>query len=66
MIDRTTLDLRIAEHSATTARINQCDWRQQREPQRRAMRIVAADICMALAALLDLGRASGRRLTPTA
>ena len=41
MIDRTTFDLRIAEHSTTTARSNRFDW-QHSQPTRRPIRTLAA------------------------
>ena len=57
MIDRTTLDLRIAEHSTTTASINASDWQQQAKPQRRSVRTALATALVALAARLDPTRA---------
>ena len=52
MIDRTTFDLRMAEHTATTARINQGDWQRQGEPKGRTIRAVLAGVLIALAARL--------------
>jgi hypothetical protein len=51
MIDRTTFDLRIAEHSATTASVNQSDWRHG-QPARRPIRAALANALVALAARL--------------
>lgn len=51
MIDRTTLDLRIAAHTATTASINQSDW-QHGQPTRRPIRAALATALVALAARL--------------
>jgi hypothetical protein len=53
MIDRTTFDLRIADHSATTARINGSDWQRQGAPKHRAIRATLAAALIALAARLD-------------
>ena len=48
MIDRTTLDLRLAEHLSTTARVEASDWQFQRAtPHRTAW----AGVATALAAL---------------
>ena len=52
MIDRTTFDLRLADHTTATARINDSDWQRQGEPQRRALRPVLATALIALAARL--------------
>ena len=60
MIDRTSLDLRIAEHSATTARINQFDWRHG-QPARRPIRAALATVLVALAARLDPPPVAARR-----
>jgi hypothetical protein len=64
MIDRTTFDLRLADHAATTARINAGDWRRQGAPQRQALRPVLAAALVALAA--RLAPAGVRRPTATA
>jgi hypothetical protein len=61
MIERTTFDLRLADHAATTARINDGDWRRQGESKPRTLRPVLAAALVALAARLD--PASVRRLT---
>ena len=53
MIDRTTLDLRLADHTTTTARINARDWQRQAKPQRRVVRTAFATALVALAARLD-------------
>ena len=52
MIERTTFDLRLADHAATTARINDGDWRRQGESKTRALRLVLAVALVALAARL--------------
>ena len=52
MIERTTFDLRLADHATTTARINDGEWRPQGAPQRRALRSVLAAALVALAARL--------------
>ena len=51
MIDRTSFDLRIAEHNATTARVNQSEWRHG-QPARRPIRAALANALVALAARL--------------
>ena len=61
MIDRTSLDLRMAEHSMTTARINARDWQQQAAPKRRAVRSALAAALVALAARLDATATLARR-----
>ena len=48
MIERTTFDLRLAEHRATTARIEASGWQRQRDTPRRPER---ASVAAALAAL---------------
>ncbi len=60
MIDRTTFDLRIAEHSTTTARVNSTDW-QHGQPARRPVRSVLATALVSLAARLDRAHISRRR-----
>ena len=51
MIDRTSFDLQIAEHSATIARVNQSDWRHG-QPAGRPIRAALASVLVALAARL--------------
>ena len=53
MFDRTSLDLRFAEHTTTTARINARAWQRQGAPPRRAIRAALAAALVALAARLD-------------
>jgi hypothetical protein len=60
MIDRTTFDLRIAEHSTTTARVNSTDW-QHGQPARRPVRRVLAIALVSLAARLDPARIPHQR-----
>ncbi|MGN6756727.1 MAG: hypothetical protein ACTHMJ_10115 [Thermomicrobiales bacterium] len=52
MMDRTTFDLRIAEHNATVARVNTSEW-QHGQPTRRPIRAALASILVTLAARLD-------------
>ena len=52
MIDRTSLDLRIAEHTTVTARINARDWQHQGQPKSQAMRTMLAAALVFLAARL--------------
>ena len=61
MIDRTSLDLRIADHSTTTALINQSGWRHN-QPARRPIRIALASLLVSLAArLAPVATAAERR-----
>ena len=60
MIDRTTLDLRFAEHHATAGRVNQSQWRHA-QPAGRPLRTAFASALVALAARLDPGRTALRR-----
>jgi hypothetical protein len=60
MIDRTTFDLRIAEHTATTARINGGDW-QRGKRKHRAIRATLAAALVSLAARLDPARHAPER-----
>lgn len=53
MIDRTTFDLRLAEHHATTTRINAGDWRRPGVARRRSALAAVAAALIALAARLD-------------
>jgi hypothetical protein len=53
MIDRTTFDLRVAEHTTTTAGINRTDWQRQGEIRPSAIRSGVAAALVALAARLD-------------
>jgi hypothetical protein len=53
MIERTTFDLRIADHTTATARINASDWQRQAKPKRRVVRTAFATALVALAARLD-------------
>ena len=62
MIDRTTFDLRIAEHTTTTAAINAREWRQQSTPKRRAIRTALAAALVALAARLTPAFPASERL----
>lgn len=55
MIERTTFDLRIAEHNTTTARINQSEWRHG-PPARRPIRAALAKALVSLATRLDPAR----------
>lgn len=52
MIDQTTVDLRIAEHTTGVARVNGAAWRREGEP-RRSIRATVAGALFALAARLD-------------
>ena len=52
MIERTTFDLRMAEHTTTTARINACDWQRQGQPKVQVIRAALAAALIALAARL--------------
>ena len=56
MIERTTFDLRIAEHTSTAARINASDWQRQGPPKAQAVRAALAAALVALAARLDPAR----------
>jgi hypothetical protein len=53
MIDRTTFDLRLAEHRAAMSRINNSEWKRQGAACRRPVRRAAAATLGALAARLD-------------
>jgi len=53
MIDRTTLELRLAEHHDTTARVNAGDWRRQGRGGGHPLRAALAGALVALAARLD-------------
>jgi hypothetical protein len=63
MIDRTTFDLRIAEHSATTARANDTEW-QHNQPTRRPIRTLIANALVTLATRLDPTSAATRQPAP--
>lgn len=52
MIDRTTLDLRLADHRATTTRIGASDWQFQRATHHRSGRTQAVAALRALVARL--------------
>ncbi len=52
MIERTTFDLRIAEHGAIAARIDTSDWRHQGQSPRRPLRAALAATLVALAGRL--------------
>jgi hypothetical protein len=60
MIDRTTFDLRIAEHATGVARINGAAWRQEGET-RRSIRALAASALVALARRLDTAVSPARQ-----
>ena len=66
MIERTTFDLRLADHATTTARINDNNWQRQGEPKRRALRPVLAAALVALAARLAPAGAGVKRFTQPA
>jgi hypothetical protein len=53
MIDRTTFDLRLAEHRATTARIDASGWQRQRVTPRNPTSAALAAVRAALSARLD-------------
>lgn len=53
MFDRTDLDLRMAAHRATTARIDARGWQWQRADTGRRARAALADLLVALATRLD-------------
>ena len=53
MIDRTTFDLRIAEHRSTTARAEQRAWQSQGATPAGATRAALANALLRLAARLD-------------
>ena len=63
MIDRTIFDLRIAEHTTTTARINASDWRQGAVGHRPLRRALAAAL-VAVAAHLAPERATRQAEQP--
>ena len=65
MIDRTNFDLRIADHSTTTARINESEWRHN-QPARRPIRIALASLLVSLAARLDPARLEQPWVAPPA
>lgn len=52
MIDRTTFDLRLAEHTVTTASINRSGWQRQGGHKHRAIRAALASALVALAVRL--------------
>ena len=52
MIDRNDFDLRMADHAAVTACINNGDWRRQGEANPHAIRAALAAALVALAAQL--------------
>ena len=62
MIDRTTFDVRIAEHTTTTTAINASDWRRQETPKRRAIRAALAAALVGLAARLAPAYPASERL----
>jgi hypothetical protein len=53
MIDRTTFDLRLAEHRAATARVDASGWRSRAGTPPRPARAALAAARAALAARLD-------------
>ncbi len=53
MIDRTSLDLRLAEHRAATTRIDGVAWQRQGATEPPAIRAMLAAALVALAARLD-------------
>ena len=55
MIDRTDIELRLAAHAATTARINERGWQRQRAATGRGARAALASALVALATRLDRG-----------
>ena len=59
MIDRTSLDLRIAEHRTTIARANETGWRQGRSPRHPLRAALAAALVALAARLAPETRASG-------
>ena len=61
MIDRTTLDLRIAEHNTMTARVNAREWQRQGQAMRPPMRAMLAAALVALAARIDATEPLARR-----
>ena len=61
MIDRTALDLRIAEHSTMTARINGQEWQRQGRIARPTLRAGLAALMIALAARLEPGTLPARQ-----
>ena len=63
MIERTTFDLRIAEHAAMTAKCNTSDWQRQSQPKSQAVRSTLASLLVALAARLSPAGASVKRFT---
>jgi hypothetical protein len=56
MIDRTTFDLRMAEHATTTATLNWTDWQRQGGSDRRPVRAALAGALVALATRLAPGQ----------
>ena len=52
MIDRTTLDLRLADHRSTTARIEGSAWQRQQGVPGHPARAVMATVLVALGARL--------------
>ena len=61
MIERTTLDLRLAEHRDVTARINAGDWQRPDTVRWRPARTVVATALVALASRLDPASRSALR-----
>lgn len=53
MIDRTTFDLRIAEHGTATARVERHEWKRPVATPRHAVRARLAQAMVTLAARLD-------------
>ncbi|HEX5506800.1 MAG TPA: hypothetical protein VFW96_29575 [Thermomicrobiales bacterium] len=62
MFDRTDLDLRLAAHAATTARINARDWQRQHSTTGRRARAALAGLLVALATRLDRDARPAARL----
>ena len=61
MFDRTSLDLRLAEHRTITVRINASEWQREGQPPRRVIRAALAAALVVLAARLDPARPAPRR-----
>ena len=60
MLDRTTFDLRIAEHHTTTAQINRQGWQQHGHTDHCHGHAASASVLVALAArLVAFGRTGG-------
>jgi hypothetical protein len=61
MIDRTTLELRIAAHHGTTTTVNATAWRRQGRGAGHPLRAALAGALVALAARLDATALPARR-----